>query len=393
MDFTLTEDQLMMRQTIREFAKKEVKPLSKELDARTNPMECISWELIKKAADLGIRLLGIPKEWGGLGADIITRLIIQEELGAADVGFADLMRDHGVHLFILGKEQRNEFLPQYLADYRYFIAHAQTEPDHGTDHLMGYDEPEASMETFAEKRGNEYIINGTKQFVSHAPIAKLYIIYARTDRKLPLSQCQSGFLVPRDTPGLTVGKAMNKLGRRLLLNGEIILEDVHVPARYKIEARAESIKLAEIEDAKRARPALIVCANIIGLCRCCYEETLSYARTRIQGGKPIIQHVNVTIKLAEMKIAIEAARAIVWKTAWHLEKNYNYDPQMWKLVKAFINSVSIDVATKAVDIHGGLGIDRDLPIEKYLRDAFSTLHGLGTPEISLLRGAPTLHTD
>jgi acyl-CoA dehydrogenase len=390
MDFKLTEDQLMVRETIREFAQKEVKPLSRELDARTNPAECISWELIKKASDLGIRVLGIPREWGGLGADIITRLIVQEELGAADIGFADFLREHGQHLLMLNQEQRDEFLPEYLADYKYVVAVAQTEPDHGSDHLMGYDEPEASIQTFAEKKGDEYIINGTKQYISHAPIAKLYIVFTRTDRKLPIRQCQSGFIVPADTPGLTVGKTMNKLGRRLLLNGDILLEDVHVPARYKIESGEKGGFTAVMEEG--ATLGLLICANIIGLCRCCYAETLDYARTRIQGGKPIIQHTNVAIKLAEMKVEIEAARAILWKAAWCMENKYDHDPQMWKLIKSFINRISVNVVTKAVDIYGGLGVDRDLPIEKYLRDAFSTLHGLGTPDMSLLRGAPTLYS-
>lgn len=392
MDFGLTEEQLMIRQAVREFAQEEVKPLSRVLDAKIDPKDCIDWDLVKKASDLGIRTLAIPEEWGGTGADLITRLIVQEELGAADIGFADAMREHGRHFFIMNKEQREEFLPQYLADYKYFIADAHTEPDHGTDDLMRSDDPAASIQTFAEKRGDEYIINGVKHFISHAGVAKLYIIHTRTDRKLPIKQCEAAFLVPADTAGLRLGKFMNKLGRRLLMNAEIFLDDVRVPAKYRIQ-EGDKGRLAAVHTAGAGGPGLIISANILGLCRCIYKESLQYTRMRIQGNKPIIQHQNIARKLSEMKVGIEACRALIWKCAWSMENNYDYDPQIWKLAKAFVNEISVKVAMYAVDIHGGLGVDKELPIEKYLRDVVSTLHGSGTPDSSLIRGAPTLYTD
>lgn len=392
MDFRLTEDQLMIRRTIRDFAQNEVKPLSKILDARPDPKDCIDWDIVKKASDLGIRVLAIPEEWGGLGADAVTKLIVQEELAAADIGFADLMRGHGEQFSLMNRKQREEFLPLYLEDYKYFIAGASTEPDHGTDHLMMYDEPEASMQTYAEKRGDEYIINGVKRFISHGGIAKLYLIHARTDRKLPIKLCESTFIVTADTPGFSIGRFMNKMGRRLLINAELILEDVHVPIEHKIEEEGDRGGWVAGNE-ELALKGLILASNIIGLCRCAYEETLNYARTRIQGGKPIIQHQNVALKLAEMKIKIEACRTLVWKHAWSAEKKYEFDPQMFKLIKGFVNKMSVEIISNAVDIHGGLGIDRDLPIEKYLRDVYSTLHGLGVPDISLIRGAPTLTAD
>ena len=364
MDLRLTEAQLMTRQTFRDFAQKEVKPLSRILDAKPDPKDCIDWDLVKKTSDLGVRFLAIPEDWGGIGADIITRLIIQEELAAADIGFADMMREHGREFLIMNKKQREEFMPAYIEDYTYFIGNAHTEPNHGTDDVMGHEDPTCSIETFAEKKGDEYIINGTKQFISHAGVSKLYFIHCRTDRKLPISQCNAAFLIPVSTPGLTIGKFHNKMGRRLLINAEIILEDVHVPIEHKIEpltgvdawtAGNEEVNLT----------TLIIAGNIVGLCRCAYEETLSYARTRIQGGKPIIQHQNVALKLAEMKVSIEACRALVWQHAWYMENKYNYDPQMWKLIKGFVNKMSVQIIHNAVDIHGGLGIDRDMPIEKY----------------------------
>ena len=380
MDFSLNEEQSMAQQLFRDFAQKEVKPLSRALDAQINPIDCLSWDLVKKAADLGIRTLAIPVEMGGLGADFITRLIIQEELGAADVGFAELMMDHGSSMPRLNKEQRDEFVPQYLADYKFFTATAGTEPDHGTDRQMGTEAPEASMQTLAEKSGDEYIINGRKHFISHGGIAKLYLLHARTDKKLPIRKCAATFLVPADTPGLSIGRIHNKLGRRLLINGEIIFENVRIPARYLL-------KEGWMGSQDQASSGLIAMANIMGLMRCIWEETLKYAENRIQGGKPIIQHGAVAAKLGEMDAKIQAARALLWQSAWRRENKHNYHPKMWLLTKGFVNQVSVDVVTKAVDIHGGMGTDKDMPIEKYLRDVYTTLHGFGTGEIAFTRAA------
>lgn len=386
MDLRLTEDQRMIRQTFRDFAQKEVKPLAKVLDARVDPRECIDWDLIKKASDLGIRTLAIPEEMGGLGADLITRLIVQEELGAADLGFADMMRGHGEVLLTLDERQRAQYLPLYLDDYRYFISMAHTEPDHGTDHLLICDDPAASTQTYAEKRGDMYVINGTKCFISFAGVAKLYIVHVRTDRKLPIKQCEADIIVPADTPGLSIGKYMDKLGRRLLINAEVILEDVCVPIENRVDPAKAMVDIA-------GHTGFFVCANTIGACRSAYEESLDYARRRVQGGKPIIQHQHIAIKLAEMKIKIEASRALIWQIAWRKENKCDYDPQMWKLAKSFVNKMSAEIVASAVDIFGGMGVDRELGIEKYLRDIYSTLHGLGLPDVSLLRGAPTLTTD
>lgn len=379
MDLRLSEEHLMAQQIFRDFAQKEVKPLSRILDAKTNPIECLSWDLVKKASDMGIRTLAISKELGGLGADIITRLVIQEEIGAADVGFADLMRSHGSPMMRLTKEQRDEFLPQYLADYKFFTASAGTEPDHGTDQHMGLDDPSASMQTLAEKRGDEYIINGTKQFISHGGIAKLYFVHCRTDRKLPIKQCAATLLVPSDTPGVTTGKIHNKLGRRLLINGEIVFENVRVPAKYLVR-----LGWTETQE-EQASPGFVAMANIVGLMRTICEETLSYAQNRVQGGKPIIQHSTVAAKLGEMEAHLLAARALLWQAAWCREQKHRYDPKMWLLTKGFVNEASLNVVNKAVDIHGGMGTDKEMPIEKYLRDVYATLHGFSSSEIGFMR--------
>lgn len=371
---------------IRDFAQKEVKPMSRILDAKKNPSECISWDLVKKASALGIRTLALPEKWGGADADLVTRMIVQEELGAADVGFADLVRDHGSRMLTLSEDQQKEFMPQYLADDTFLVAGALTEPDHGTDQFMFYEDPKLSMQTYAEKKGDEYIINGGKHFISNGTVAKLYLVHARTSRTLPIKQCETTFIIMKGTPGFTFGKAHDKLGRRLLINGELFFENVHVPARHVVP-KPDPAKAVY----GGGENGLIIYVGILGFLRCVYEETLSYARTRVQGGKPIIEHVNIAAKIGRMKVQIASARALIYQTAWAWDAKYEYDPKMHLLLKGLINEISVDIVTKASDIHGGLGTDKDLPIEKYIRDAYTTLHGLGTGEMAYVRGAPPLN--
>ena len=200
--------------------------------------------LINKASKLGLRTLSIPEKYGGGGADYVTLAIALEELGAADQGFATIIRGcytESPRLLVeTTKEQREEFLPKFLEDDSYLLALARTEPEAGTDSHFLYDAPGASIQTYAEKRGDEYIINGTKHFISCGGAAKLYFLYARTDKKLPISKCLSLFLVPSDTPGFTIGRFHDKFGRRLLPNAELVFQDARVPARYLVGREGEA---------------------------------------------------------------------------------------------------------------------------------------------------------
>jgi len=401
MDFRLTEEQLMMRQMVREFVQKEVKPLSVELDAKTDPKECISWELIKKASKLGLRTLSIPAEYGGGGVDYLTRTIVAEELGAADQGFSSMLRVNMTNVTKLvtdcNEQQRDEFLPKFLDDDTFLVAVGRTEPNAGTDahHACDAPEPGGAIQTFAERRGDEYIINGTKHFISNGGIAKLYFLFARTSRELPITESLSMFLLPEDTPGFSRGRWHNKLGRRLLSNAELVFEDARIPARYLVGKEGDAWgKIGEPGGKPQAVPTppwgVIGSASLVGASRTCYEAALDYAKTRVQGGKPIIEHPNVAIRLADMKVKIEAARGLILRCAWCWDNKYDYDPKMSRLIKGYTDKVALSVVNHMVVIFGGMATDKSLPIEKYLRDIYTTLHGYGTTEMSLLGGAPTL---
>jgi alkylation response protein AidB-like acyl-CoA dehydrogenase len=390
MDFKLTEDQLMMRRMVREFAHKKVKPLSRELDRKIDPKECFSWELVKEASQLGLRTLTLPAEYGGTGADQLTVAIALEELGAADLGFASMFGQHLKYADTLvnlcSKEQKDEFVPEFVKDDTYFLASCITEPNAGTDNQLPYDAPGAAMQTFAERKGDEYIINGTKHFISNGGIAKLYFVYARTNRELGITESMSIFLVPHDTPGFKVARYHDKLGRRLLMNTELVFEDARVPACYLVGREGEAWQMFHGQT-----PGInntIAC--LIGGIRACYEEALEYAKTRVQGGKPIIEHPAVGVKLADMRVKIEASRALLWKNIWNWESHSDeYDPKMNYLTKAFVNEVALDVVNKTVDILGGMGTDKEMPIEKYLRDIYTILHAYGNPSMNLIKGMPT----
>jgi alkylation response protein AidB-like acyl-CoA dehydrogenase len=405
-DFRLTDEQAMTRDMVREFAQEEVKPAAFLLDAKKDPKDCIPWDLIKKASQMGLRTTAIPEKWGGEGADYPTLAIILEELGAADHGFATILRGCYTEsprlIAELSDEQRDEFLPKFLKDDTFLLGLARTEPDAGTDSHYLYDEPGASIRTFAERRGDEYVINGTKHFISCGGVAKLYFLYARTDKKGPISTSLSLFLMPSDAPGFSIGRFHNKLGRRLLPNAELVFEDARIPARYLVgeegdawgsEGEGGGGPQKDWANTKAGAPppfGLLGAAVNLGTVRGCYEEALNYSRNRFQGGKKIIEHHHVAMSLARMKVQIEAARALLWKTAWSWETKCDYDPKMGMLLKAYVDEMGLGVANHAVSIFGGLGTaDDDVPIQKYLRDVYTFLHGFATTEVALLIGAPT----
>jgi alkylation response protein AidB-like acyl-CoA dehydrogenase len=406
MDFSLTDAQIATRNMVREFAQNEVKPLSMKLDAQKDPKDCIPWELIKKASRLGLRTAAIPEKFGGEGVDYPTLAIILEELGAADQGFGSIIRGCYTEsprlISELNPQQRDEFLPKFLKNDTFLLALARTEPNAGTDSHFLYDEPGASIQTYAERRGDEYIINGTKHFISSGGIAKLYFLYARTDKRLPISQSLSLFLVPDDAPGFSIGRFHNKLGRRLLPNAELIFEDAHIPARYLVgeegkawgtEGEGGGGPEKDWEHTPAGAPppfGLLGAAVNLGTVRGCYEEALNYARERVQGGKKIIEHQHVAIKLAQMKVQIEAARALIWKCAWAWDHKSDYDPKMGMLIKGYTDEIGVNVVNHAVSIFGGIATsEMDMPIQKYLRDVYTFLHGFATTEVAMLIGAPT----
>lgn len=379
MDFRETEDQKMLRQMVRKFAENEVKPVALEYDHKENPKECYPWDLLKKASKLGLRTISMPAEYGGGGVKhLISLVIVVEELGAGDNGFASSVR-HNIGLgawmgVLCNREQKDEFFPKIIGDDTFLIAEAITEPNSGTDNILMIDVPGAAMQTLAEKKGDEYIINGSKHFISNGGVAKLYLLHTRTDRKLPLRQCRSIFLVTPDMPGFTVGTMHSKLGRRLIVSAELFFDDLRVAARNLVRKEGEASEF----DRPAGFQTFLIPATILGTHRACYDAVVAYARMRVQGGKPIIRHQLVAAQLSEMRVRMEAARALLYRQAWCWENQYEYDPKLTVLIRAFINEVGGHMAYQLQEIYGAPAVDREMMIEKYTRDLLTMIHGPST---------------
>jgi alkylation response protein AidB-like acyl-CoA dehydrogenase len=379
----------MMREMARKFALEEVKPVSIVYDRKIDPGECYPWELLKKASALGLRTMAIPEEYGGDGVtDLLTYVFVLEELAYGDNGFASSLRSTIGNLSLMNTlctdAQKTEWFPRVLEDDCFLIAFAQSEPNAGTDNLLMADVPGAATQTYATKVDDEYVINGSKQFISNGGIAKLYIVSCRTDKELPLNQCRTIFLVPADTPGLKVGKYSDKLGRRLLLTSELMFDDMRIPARNLIGTEGRAA-----QEAKRDPLTVnfLIPACSIGTLRACYDLAVEYAKGRVQGGKAIIGHQLIAAHLSEMRVRIEAARQLLYRQAWCWQNDHDYDPKLTLLMRTYIDQSAAHIVFKMNDILGGMGSDKSLIAEKYIRDVYTSMHG---PSIGsgLIRGAP-----
>ncbi|MEK7873140.1 MAG: acyl-CoA dehydrogenase family protein, partial [Chloroflexota bacterium] len=293
MEFTLTEEQLALKRLAHEFAEREIRPIASARDRMPDPAAGMDWDVIRKGSKLGLRTLTIPEEFGGGGADTLTVAIVGEELGWGDLGVAyafDQTWKYGPALALATTpEQREKFLPAFMADETHLMAIAFTEPDAGTDNMFPFDAPGMGLMMRAERRGSDYILNGTKIFISNGGAAKMCIVCARTDPSVGVTRGSTAFLVPADTPGYRVGRYLDKMGRRLLMNAEIVFEDCRVPAFNRLGEENGAWELQRGRSYGRGSYG----ATVLGTARAALEDALAHARDRVQGGKPIIEHQNI----------------------------------------------------------------------------------------------------
>lgn len=391
MDYRLNKEQVAIQKAVREFARKKVKPVVAEYDSKADPKDCFPWELVKEASALGLRTCAAPGRWGGGDMDLLTRVIICEELGSGDIGFSTIMGGMMKACHMLGlslnEEQQKEFFPRIMEDDTYLIATAVTEPDSSTDIHLPYDEPGVAMRTFAHRDGDEYVINGVKHFITGGGVSKLIIVYARTDKNKPVSQAVSGFLVPIETPGFSVGGFHDMLGKRLQGQAELVFEDARIPSRYRI---GEENKMFSTRMGVWVESILTTLGGNIGEARTCYEETKQYAIDRIQGGRPIIEHANIGCRIVDMYFYIEAARTLLWKIAWCWDAKEDYDPMMVHLTKAFVNESTLKIVENAMEVYAGYGVQKEFPMERHLRNIWTSLHGGSTPTVNRLKAMKLL---
>jgi alkylation response protein AidB-like acyl-CoA dehydrogenase len=387
MDFTLTDAQKTVQELARDFVKREVEPVAAERDRISNWEERMPWDLVEKASALGLQQLPYPEEAGGRGADVLTCCIVGEELAVGDLGFAVNLDQTWKLAHILDKVDpsvRDLWIKRLCEEPRFLTAIAITEPGAGSDHQGYFDDPSIALYTRAEKKGGKWVINGMKHYISNGPVASLYVVAARTDMKKPLREGLTGFLVPRETEGFSIGKVHEKVGQRLSMNSELLFDNVEIPQDHLIlgEGRMWEIRGRLLSCGKPE-----AAANCVGVGRAAFEKALAYARERVQGGKPIVEHQAVSSMLADMAIGLDTARTMVWRTAWAVDHMEPYDFTLGWKCKVFASEVAFECARKGIEIFGGAGIMQEAPMEKYLRDASTFLHSDGTNQVLRLRTA------
>lgn len=350
-----TEDQLGIQELIGNFMKKEVKPYLRELDDKGE----FPLDIYKQAFELGLHCLQIPEEFGGAGIDYVTMAVALEEMGKCDPGFAITMLSTSMTLkcILLGgnKEQK-----QRAADILIPGAHgcfSMTEPGAGSDAL--------GLRTTAREDGDAYILNGTKCFATNGAYSDLYVIIATVDKSLG-SKGTVAFMVEGGTPGLNVGKHENKMGLRLSNTCDLYLEDVRVPKANMLGSVGDGIKIALSGlDTGRIYNAAIA----VGIAQNAIEESVAYAKTREQFGKPIIENQALKMMLADMQIGTEAGRQLVFNAMQLLDSGVKKVSMEASCAKTFCSDNAVKVTTDAVQILGGYGYSKEYPVEKMMRDS------------------------
>ena len=371
MDFRLTDEQKMIQQSIRTFCQKELDPVAEEIDKEQRfPMEAY-----RKLGQEGFLGAVIPVEYGGGGADLLSMYIIKEELcrSVAGMGMSVAICALNFCHFIskLGtEEQKQRYIPAVIRGEK-MASYGLTEPNAGSDSL--------GIQTRARRNGDYFIINGTKTFITNAPIADYFIIVTRTsgDRGI---HGGTNFILERGTEGLNTGEPFEKMGMRCSPTGEIFLENVTASTDQVIGTIEEGFPdMFTTLNAERALAA----ATATGITQACLDASIRYARERIQFGKPIGTFQFIQEMLAEMATNLEMARHYAHKVVWLYEegKAIKHESAMAKL---FASRMAVKSALDAIQIHGGYGYTKDFPLERYLRDAKLCEIGGGTSEMQKL---------
>ncbi|MCC7411428.1 MAG: acyl-CoA dehydrogenase family protein [Gammaproteobacteria bacterium] len=370
-DFTLTEDQELIRRTARDFAENEIRPVAERVDAMAEGGD--TWAIVRpvfeQAAELGFTTFYIPEPFGGSGRSPMDGAIFIEEIAAVDIGIAmTLGATMGYPMFILAAgtdEQKQQFLPALCDGELHILAGAQSEPDVAGSELFCTDaDPALGMRTRARRDGDEYVLNGSKSaFITNAGIADHYFIVARTDLARPQADTLSLFYVPAGTPGLHVGRRTHMLGMKTGHHAELRLEDVRVPALNLIGGEGAALGILSTVLGQGLG------APFVGLARAAYRYALDYARQRRSWGKPLIEHQAIALMLADMEMHVRAARLLTWDSVHAAER---FDPSMTlkaMAAKAYAVDVAIRTTQNAVKVLGAYGVSREYKAAKYLCDA------------------------
>jgi acyl-CoA dehydrogenase len=366
MNFELNDEQRLIRYTAREFARREIAPIAARCDREAS----FPIQVNAKGREVGVVNMTIPREYGGSGWGVLEHVIVTEELAWACCGITGALGLNSIFGDVFhaagSPAQKKEVFGRLLAGE--FGAYAVTEPAAGSD--------VAGIKTRAVRKGDRYVLNGSKVWISNAPLATMFVIFAKTDPDARHKGI-SAFFMDGSTPGLTVGAPLGKLGQRAGPAAEIFLNDVEVPASALIDGEGAGFMIA-MKVFDRSRPG--IAALGVGLMQRCLDEARQYAQTRQTMGKPIIEHQAIGHKLADMAVKAEAARLLTHQAAWLLDSGRRNTMQA-AYAKLFAADSAMWAATEAVQIFGGMGYSTEYPVEKLFRDAKVLQIYEGTSEI------------
>ncbi len=377
MDFLLNDEHRMIRETVREFAQKEIAPVAAHYDETGE----FPTPIIKKMGELGLMGIEVPEEYGGAGLDTLSYVLAMEEIAKADVAVSTIMSVnnslycHGILTFGTEEQKQKYLVP--VASGEAVAAYALTEPQSGSD--------AANMKTRAvlSDDGTHYIINGRKSWITSGPVADYFILFAMTEPE-KRHRGITAFIVEGNTPGLVRGKVEPKLGIRASATCELFFEDMKVPVENVLGEPGQGFKIAmAILDAGR----IGIAAQALGVAEAALEASIAWAREREAFGHKIGEFEGIQWKIADMKTRIEASRGLIYNAALAKERakktgeRYTLEASMAKL---FASETAMFCTHQAVQIHGGMGYSKELPVERYFRDAKITEIYEGTSEIQRL---------
>ena len=383
MDFELTEEQKMLKDTVSRFVDTQVIPLAEEIDEKERFPE----ENFKAMAEMGLFGITIPEEYGGGGADFLSCVLVMEELARGCVSTANTYGSHAVlcteNIFRNGNEdQRKKYLPD-LIDGKKIGAIAITEPESGSDAL--------SLRSRAVKKGDKYIINGTKMFITNGPLCDVVVVYAKTDPEAGPKGI-SAFIVEKDFPGFSTGKTLKKMGVRGSPTGELIFEDMEVPAENLL---GEENKGLHVLMSGLDRERIVYSIAPVGVAQGAFDLAYKYATERVQFGSPIIGFQMIQSDLADIAANIQAARVLSYWAAVKADTGNRVRLEA-SYAKLFGAKIGVDAVGRALQIFGGYGFVREFPIQRMYRDVKGIEFGAGTNNIQkliimgeLMRGRPS----
>jgi acyl-CoA dehydrogenase len=355
--FALTPEQRELRALSREFAEKEIRPKAAEYDEhQTHPAD-----LVEKAHDLGLMNVHVPEDVGGPGLAAFEGMLIGEELswGCSGIAVSIVANTLGSAPVMLAgsDEQKKTWLPPLL-EAPLLCSFALSEPDAGSD--------AARIKTVAERRGDEYVLNGSKMFITNAGHAAWSVVFASTDRSKG-HKGLSAFVVPMDADGVTIEQHLDKMGQRSTDTSAFALGDVVVPVANRLGEEGDGFKIA-MQTLDFTRPG--TAAGAVGVAQAAYEYAVEYAKQRVTFDVPIAMHQGVNFMIADMATEIEAARLLTWQAAWMLDQGYGRKATLYSsFAKRFSADTAMKVTTDAVQVFGGYGYIKEYPVEKLMRDA------------------------